>query len=70
MSTMDGSGWLIADAVIVGIFLLLIGMVWLACARRAGGRLPPGADLVPGALIGLLLLVFALLMLWSMPAMG
>ncbi|MFS8530242.1 hypothetical protein [Sphaerobacter thermophilus] len=67
---MVGSSWLIADAVIIGIFLLLIGIVWLACARRAGGRLPPGADLFPGALIGLLLLAFALLMLWSMPAMG
>lgn len=67
---MVGSSWLIADAVIIGIFLLLIGIVWLACARRAGGRLPPGADLVPGALIGLLLLAFALLMLWSMPARG
>lgn len=67
---MESSGWFIADAVIVGIFLLLIGIAWLACARRAGGRLPPGSDLIPGALIGLLLLAFALLMLWSMPAMG
>lgn len=66
---MDTRGWLIADAVIVGVLLLLIGLAWLGIARRAGARLPPGVDLIPGALIGLLLFALALMLLWSVPAM-
>lgn len=66
---MEPSAWLVAVAVVVSALLVWIGLAWLGSARRHQGRLPLGVDLIPGALLGLLGLVLALWLLWSIAAM-